>query len=173
MKNVYLTGFMGTGKTTVGRILAKKLNREFIETDEVIELREGSKIADIFAKKGEGHFRELERGFLRELSLREDLIVSCGGGLICGEENLILLKESGIVFSLTASAQIIYQRTKRCTHRPLINVDDPLMKITGLLAERLPYYRQAHYSINTEEAGPEEVADEIIVILGRETCSDG
>jgi len=112
MKNVYLTGFMGTGKTTVGRILAKKLNREFIETDEVIELREGSKIVDIFAKKGEGHFRELEKSLLGELSLKEDLIVSCGGGLICGEENLILLKKSGIVFSLTASAQIIYQRTK-------------------------------------------------------------
>ena len=165
MKNIYLVGFMGTGKTVVGELLAARLNKEFIEMDEVIEKRQGKEIVDIFAQEGEGAFRELETDLLKELSEHEDLVISCGGGLICNEDNLKLLKSSGTVFSLMASAATIYERTKKYTHRPLLNVEGPLEKIEKLLAIRTPYYSQAHYSIDTDAISPDEVADKIINIL--------
>jgi shikimate kinase len=93
-------------------------------------------------------------------------VVSCGGGLVCDEENLRILKETGTVFNLKASAQILYERTKKHKHRPLVNVEDPLSKIEELLKKREPYYNQAHYSIETEGIAPLEVANRIINILG-------
>ena len=95
MKNIYLVGFMGTGKTIVGKILAKKLAKEFIEMDTVIEEKEGSEIVDIFAKQGQAYFRSLEKELLGELSKREDVVISCGGGLVCDQGNLKVLKETG------------------------------------------------------------------------------
>lgn len=156
---------MGTGKTAVGKILAKRLAREFIEMDVLIEEKEGSKIADIFAKQGEGYFRSLEKILLGELSKREDLAVSCGGGLVCDQENLKLLKETGVVFALRASVSTIYQRTKEHTHRPILNVEHPQEKIKQLLEKRAPYYAQAQHSIDTDNLSPEEIADKIIAIL--------
>jgi len=165
MKNIYLVGFMGTGKTAVGKILAKKLSKEFVEMDAVIEAKQGSKIADIFAGKGEAYFRGLEKGLLEELSVKDDLVISCGGGLICDDDNLRRLKETGIVFCLQASVSTTYQRTKKHTCRPILNVDDPRKKIEELLKERAPYYAQAQHSIDTDGLCPEEIADKIIAIL--------
>jgi len=165
MQNIYLVGFMGTGKTAVGEILAKKLGRKFIEMDAAIEKKQGSEIVDIFANKGEAYFRGLEKALLGELSEREDLVVSCGGGLICDQENLKLLKETGAVFALTASVSTIYQRTKKHTHRPILNVENPQEKIKQLLGKRASCYAQAQYSIDTDSFSPEEVADKIIAIL--------
>lgn len=167
MGNVYLVGFMGTGKTTVGKILAQKLNKEFVETDEVIEQQEAKKIVDIFSQKGEAYFRELEKKLLEELSREKDLVVSCGGGLICNEDNLNILKRTGIVFNLKASVQEIYERTKKHTSRPLLNVDNPLEKIGGLLNKREPYYSQAHYIIDSESGSPIQIAESIIEILDK------
>jgi shikimate kinase len=165
MKNIYLVGFMGTGKTVVGKLLAERLDKEFIEMDEVVQERQGKEIVDIFAQEGEGVFRKLESELLRELSTACDLVISCGGGLICNEDNLELLKKSGTVFSLMASAATVYERTKKYTHRPLLNVDKPLDKIEKLLAARAPYYSQAHHSIDTDAISPDEAADKIIVLL--------
>ena len=165
MKNIYLVGFMGTGKTVVGVILAKRLAKEFVEMDAVIEEKQGSKIADIFTKQGEAYFRSFEKTLLGSLSKREGLVISCGGGLICDQENLKLLKETGVVFVLRASASTIYQRTKEHTHRPILNVDDPQEKIKQLLEQRAPYYAQAHHSIDTDDLLPEEIADKIITTL--------
>jgi len=165
MQNIYLVGFMGTGKTAVGKILAKELSKEFVEMDALIEEKEGSEIVDIFANKGEAYFRSLEKALLGELSRREDLVISCGGGLVCDQENLKLLKETGVVFALRASVSTIYQRTKEHTHRPILNVDDPRGKIEQLLAKRAPYYAQAQHSIDTDNLSPEEIADKIITIL--------
>jgi len=156
---------MGVGKTVVGKLLAAQLNKEFIEMDEVIETRQGKKIVDIFAQDGEAAFRELEKKLLEELSEQEDLVVSCGGGLICSEDNLKLLKSSGTVFSLRASASTIYERTQKYAHRPLLNVNTPLKKIKELLAVRAPYYNRAHYSIDTDRISADEVAAKIIDIL--------
>jgi shikimate kinase len=168
MKNIYLVGFMGTGKTVVGKILAKRLNKEFIEMDEVIQQREGKEIVDIFSQKGEDYFRKLEKNLLTELSKREDLVISCGGGLVCHEENLNVLKETGVVFSLMASASVIYERTKKYIHRPLLNVDNPLKEIEELLVKRARCYNQAHYTIKSEEQTPEEVANAIINLIEAE-----
>ena len=165
MRNIYLVGFMGTGKTVVGEDLAKRLNREFVEMDTVIAETEGREIVDIFDKRGEAYFRELEKKLLKGLCLKTDLVVSCGGGLICDEENLKQLKETGIVFALRASPSTIYQRTKKQAHRPILNIDDPQAKIRELLDKRDPYYKQAHHLIDTENILPGEVAVKIITIL--------
>jgi shikimate kinase len=165
MKNIYLVGFMGTGKTTVGKILARQLNKEFVEMDEAIEARQGKKIVDIFAFSGEPYFRKLEKELLKELSTKSDLVVSCGGGLICDEENLKMLKENGTVFNLTAKAKSIYARTKQYRNRPLLNVGSPLKKIRELLKQREPYYAQAHYRIDTDSISVKEVARRIIDIV--------
>ncbi len=165
MKNIYLVGFMGTGKTTVGKILAKRLNKEFLEMDEVIEQKSGKKITEIFKLHGEAHFRKLEKELLRNIANKENLVVSCGGGIVCDKENLAILKKTGIIFSLTASKERIYERTEKCKDRPLLNVSDPLKKIEELLALRTPCYKQAHYLIDTDKTGPEAVAEKIIGIL--------
>ena len=165
MQNIYLVGFMGTGKTTVGKILAKSLGKEFVEMDAVIEVREGSEVVDIFAKKGEVYFRKLEKELFKKLSVKKDLVISCGGGLICDEENLRRLKETGTVFCLKASALTVHQRIKEHTHRPILNVEDPQKKIEELLKERAPYYIQAQHLIDTDNFSPEEIADKIIAIL--------
>ncbi|MDP8289437.1 MAG: shikimate kinase [Candidatus Susulua stagnicola] len=165
MKNIYLVGFMGTGKTVVGKVLAKELSKEFIEIDACIEEREGSKIVDIFANKGEAYFRGLEKILLGEISQREDLVISCGGGLICDPDNLNQLKQTGVVFALRASVSTIYQRTKDHLHRPILNVDNPQERIEQLLKQRVVYYTQADHSIDTDNFSPEDIADKIIAIL--------
>lgn len=153
---------MGTGKTTIGKILAGRLNKEFVEMDEEVERREHRKIAAIFREDGEEHFRRLEKELLEEISDKKNLVVSCGGGLICREENLSLLKKTGIVFSLTASASSIHERTKKYAHRPLLDIDNPLKRIEELLLARAYYYNQAHYVIDTDKLLAEQVADKIM-----------
>ncbi len=165
MKNIYLVGFMGTGKTTVGRLLAQQLKKKFVEMDEEIERQEKKSIVEIFSKKGEPYFRKLEKRLLKGLAKESNLVISCGGGLICDEENLKILKKTGLVFHLYASAEAIYHRVKDQTHRPLLNVKEPLKVIKKLLAKRWPYYMQAHYSINTEKRRPQEIVQDIVDIV--------
>ena len=167
MENIYLVGFMGSGKTTVGKILAHKIDKVFIEMDDAIEVDAGKSIVDIFAQEGEAHFRRLEDKLLRDLSARKDLVIGCGGGLICSDENLGILKETGKVFFLRVSALAAYKRTKQHSHRPLLNVDNPLRAIEALLSKRVPFYVQAHYTIDTENISPEDVADTIVEILNK------
>ena len=156
---------MGTGKTSVAKILAADLDKQFIEMDELIEQRAAKSINDIFSQDGEAHFRSLESSLLNELAQKEDLVVSCGGGLICNEDNLKTLKDTGLVFNLESSAQAIYERTKKYTHRPLLNVEDPLGKINELLLKRKPFYGQAHHSVRSEDESPQEVAKRIEEII--------
>lgn len=165
MERIYIVGFMGTGKSTVGKLIAEKLNKKFIEMDELIEERESQKIKNIFAKKGEAYFRTLEHELLKEISMKIGLVVSCGGGLVCNEKNLSLAKKTGTVISLMASPSIIYERTKNNEDRPLLNVDKPLDKIKELLDKRLSFYNRAHYVINTEGKLPEKISEEIINLL--------
>jgi len=133
--------------------------------DTEIERRQKKKISVIFAQDGEPYFRRLETDLLKELALEDELVVSCGGGAVCNEENLRLLKSSGMVVNLSVSAEIACQRTKNTCARPLLNVPDPLKAASELLAKRQPFYSQAHFNIDTESKSPEAVADEIIVRL--------
>lgn len=151
MKNIYLVGFMGTGKSTVGRELAKKKKWRFVDLDELIELREGRSIADIFSKKGEPYFRRIEKKILKEVSLEKSFVVSCGGGIVCDEDNIKTMKKTGIVICLKATPAIILKRTKGLKSRPLLNVDNPKEKISLLLKLRAPYYAKADKLIDTSK----------------------
>jgi shikimate kinase len=165
MKNIYLVGFMGTGKTTIAKILANKLSKKFVEMDRVIEQEEGKKVKDIFAEYGETYFRKLEKQLLDKLSSQTDLVVSCGGGLVCSEKNLKILKESGYLFSLYACPSSIFERVKNSNQRPLLNVENPLEKIGQLLRARNPYYEKAGLRVNTDKLSAQEAADYIVNLL--------
>ena len=165
MKNIYLVGFMGTGKTEVAQLLAKSLNKQFVEMDEEIQKQAGKTIVDIFSQDGEATFRTYEKDLLKSLSLKEDLIVSCGGGLVCDQENLEILNGSGLVFCLKAKPITIYERLKDDTTRPLLCVKDPLAKIEGLLEKRKSYYDQARFSIDTDQLTKTQVAESIIATI--------
>lgn len=156
---------MGTGKTTVGKILARKLNKEFLEMDEEIEKEEHKKITGIFADSGEAYFRKLEKNMLEKICRRQNLVVSGGGGVVCSPDNLKIMRQSGIVFTLSASVKNIFERTKKENHRPLLNDVNPLEKIKELLAKRRRFYVKADYIIDTNEISCEQAADNIIKIL--------
>lgn len=160
-KNIILVGFMGTGKTTVGQALAKRLGMEFVDMDDIIEEHEGMKISDIFAKKGEAHFRLAEKSAAKDISLRSGLVVAAGGGAVIDEENIRNFKSSGTIFCLIATADKILERTKGHMHRPLLNVSDPREKIIELLAKRAEYYARADYRIDTTDLSVNEVVDKI------------
>lgn len=158
---------MGTGKTVVGRELAKKKKWRFIDLDDLIELREGRSICDIFSKKGEPYFRRLEKKILKEVSCENKFVVSCGGGIVNSEENIKIMKETGIIICLKATPAVILERTKGSVFRPLLNVDNPKEKIGILLKLRAPYYAKAHKSINTSSRSIPEVVSGIIKLIKR------
>ncbi|MBN2831240.1 MAG: shikimate kinase [Candidatus Omnitrophica bacterium] len=162
MGNIYLVGFMGTGKTAVGRELAKKKKWRFVDLDELIELREGRSIADIFSKKGEAYFRRLEKKVLKEVSGENRFVVSCGGGIVTNEGNIKIMRESGLIICLKATPAAILKRTKGSACRPLLNVKNPKERISFLLKLRSPYYAKAHKSINTSNLSIPEVVKSII-----------
>ncbi len=142
--NVVLIGFMGSGKTTFGKALAKDLNMDFIDTDDYIVEKTGMSIAEIFEKKGEAEFRRIETDIL--INLRDNLkntVLATGGGMPLRTENVLLLKEIGDVLYLTAANKEIYDRVKDDTKRPLLQCDDPYAKICAMMKERSPLYEKA------------------------------
>ena len=163
-ENIYLVGFMGTGKSTVGKIVADRLGREFIEMDQLIEKIDGLKITDIFAQKGEKYFRKLEKKVLRDISDKFGRIVSCGGGIMINKDNVGMLKASGKIICLEASPSVIYARTKNYSERPLLNTADPQKKILELLELRKPFYKQANFFVDTNNLMPDEIAGKIVSI---------
>ena len=162
MKNIVLTGFMGAGKTEVGRVLAQRLGYVLIDVDDEIEKEHRMKIVDIFKEYGEQVFRDIESAVIKKLSEREGAVISTGGGAVLSQENMDNLRKKGVIVGLAASAETIHERTKRNKTRPLLSVEDPLAKITELLAFRQPYYNKADVVIDTEGRSPLEVAEEII-----------
>lgn len=161
MDNIYLVGFMGTGKTTVGEILSRKLKREFVETDRIIEKKEGLGIPAIFSIKGEAYFRKVEKEVLKDIASKDNLVVSCGGGIVIDKYNITLLRKTGIMVCLKARPSVIYERTKSYKHRPLLNVKNPMERIKELLQERERFYKKAHIFIDTSDIPPQKVAEEI------------
>ena len=164
MKNIVLVGFMGTGKTAVAAEIARELGMPRINTDEIIEKKAGMAINDIFARQGESRFREMEREAVMEVSANESSVIDTGGGVVINELNLKDLKMSGVLFCLNATPEEIFKRVKTETHRPILNVKDPIGEINCLLLKREPYYKRADYQITTTAKTPREVADEIIEI---------
>jgi len=165
--NIALIGFMGTGKTTVGKRLARALRMRFVDTDYIIEERAGIKISEIFSSFGEPYFRELERNVIAEISARDGLVISAGGGAVLNPENIRNLKRHGKIVCLTARPEAIYARIKHETHRPLLNVPNPSARIRELLNARAPYYAQADITIDTTHLSIGEVVAEIRRAVGR------
>ncbi len=159
--NIYLVGFMGTGKTSVGRELARKKKWQFVDLDELIELREKQVISDIFAKKGEPYFRKAEKKVLKEVASQKNFVVACGGGIVLDKDNIRIMKETGRLICLTASPQIILKRTSGYTQRPLLNVPEPKKQVKLLLKLRAPYYAKADKTIDTSKISIKEAAAKI------------
>ena len=160
---IVLTGFMGTGKTSVGRELCGKLGYEFIDTDVLIEEREGMAISMIFKKKGEDYFRQVEEATVAEISKKMNVVIATGGGVIKNKQNVRNLGNRGIIVWLKAEPGIILKRVMaEGGKRPLLDVEEPLKEINKLLDERLKLYRRADTSIDTNYRTPDEVAQEII-----------
>ena len=162
MKNIVLVGFMGTGKTEVSKILAQRLKRPRFCTDDMIEFKAGEKIAKIFELEGEVYFRRLEADVIKAVSKDKNIIIDAGGGVVIDEHNVRHLKEHGVVFCLTARPEVILERTKAYTHRPILNAEDPYAKINELLGTRAEYYKRADYSIDTSDMTPDQVADKVL-----------
>jgi shikimate kinase len=167
MKNIVLVGFMGTGKTLIGKLLAARLNKQRLCLDDMIEWKVGKSIVDIFQQDGEAFFREVEKEMVKAVSNDKDAVIDAGGGVVIDEENIRRLKEQGIVICLRAKPEVIYERTKGCLHRPLLNAPDPVESIKDLLSRREKYYSRADYEIDTSELMPEEVVEQIIKILDK------
>lgn len=153
---------MGTGKSSVGRLVAQQLHFDFLDTDAVIEARAGKAISRIFEEEGEQAFRQLENKVVHELALRKRAVIATGGGLVVNPENLASLKEHALVVCLWASPETIWSRVKNQDHRPLLQDPEPLEKIRSLLNERAPSYKQADVLLNTELRSMRDVAQQVL-----------
>lgn len=161
--NIILTGFMGTGKTTVGKLIAARLGYDFVDTDDLIVARAGMPVAKIFASEGEAGFRSRESALAAELAAREGLVISTGGKLLLDRSNAEALGASGDIFCLTASLEEILRRvsTDAGPERPLLAGPEPKAKITALLESRRAGYARFR-QIDTSNRTPQSVADAIL-----------
>jgi shikimate kinase len=141
--NLILVGMMGSGKTTIGRTLAKHLGKTFVDSDEEIQQRTGVTIPHIFDVEGEVGFRLRETAAIRELMGRDDMVLATGGGAILAEQNRDILRQNGIVVYLKANVHDLWQRTRHDRNRPLLQTADPRAKLAELFEQRDPLYQQA------------------------------
>jgi len=165
MKNsIALIGFMGTGKTAVGKALAERLGKEFIELDALIEKKAGKPIPEIFAQDGEIAFRELEIAATREVARRKNAVIACGGGIVLNRINIDRLKQECIIAYLKATPGVIWKRVSRGAGiRPLLDVDNPRLRIREMLKFRKPLYEHAaDIIIDTSKLDVDSVVEEII-----------
>jgi len=160
--NIALVGFMGTGKSSVGRLAAEQLRFAFIDTDELIENEVGHSIPEIFARLGEPAFRKYERDVVEALSARRDTVIATGGGLVADPSNLASLKTHALVVCLWASPETIWERVRAQSHRPLLQTPDPQARIRQLLEERAPAYRQADVLIHTGLRSAKEAVHQVL-----------
>jgi shikimate kinase len=169
--NLYLVGFMGTGKTTIGRAVAQRLQYDLLDSDHEIETKHGKAIAQIFATEGEPVFRGYEREFIERGHPAAKQVVACGGGLVVQPGMLDLLRAKGVVICLHASIETILRRTAGHRHRPLLNVEDPEIRLRTLYAEREPIYRQSGTVILTDSRPMSDIVNHVLRVYRRETAT--
>jgi len=166
--NIILVGFMGTGKTTVGKILAGRLRRKFVDMDRVIEERAGKPISLIFSEDGEPYFRNMERALVQELAAGKNQIIAAGGGIVLNPDNISDFSRSGKVICLLASENEILRRVAGSTARPLLEKGDKYQRILDLMETRRPLYEAIPDRVNTVGLTPEEVAETILLMVNAE-----
>ena len=161
--SIALIGFMGTGKTVVGKALAEQLGKEFVELDSLIEQMAGKTIPEIFKEDGEIAFRELEIEATKEVSKKKNTVIACGGGVVLNKINIDRLRKESMIVYLTASPRAILKRTlSEGETRPLLNVQDKISEIRELLSFRRPFYeRAADITINTSKLDIDSVVERI------------
>jgi shikimate kinase len=164
---IVLIGFMGTGKSTLGRIIAERLGYRFLDTDEFIESREERPISVIFATNGESYFRKLEEEAAGIIAGEDQMVVATGGGFVLNPDNLTRIRPGSVIISLTAEPQAIYERIRYNTDRPLLAVPDPVQRINELLQARSGCYSQADLSYDTSAGSPNVLAETILTELAR------
>jgi Shikimate kinase len=164
--NLFLVGPMGVGKTTIGKLISKRLGRSFVDLDDEIESRAGACIPWIFDVEGEEGFRRRESELLREFALRKGLVISTGGGIVLKPENRVLLKSSGCVIFLNASAEQLHRRTMNDKKRPLLQVEDRLAAIHNIKTARDPFYREvANIVIDVGNRSSRQVTDTLLKLI--------
>lgn len=172
-KPIILVGMMGAGKTTIGRQLAKLLNREFIDLDLALEARCGVPVAMIFDIEGEAGFRRRESQLLDEYSQRPGIVLATGGGAVLADENRRMLKERGLVVYLRASADELYQRVARDRQRPLLQTANPRARLAELLAQRAPLYDEvAMVTFDTSSAPVSQAVHGLMTLLNNTRTPD-
>jgi shikimate kinase len=165
-ENIALTGFMAVGKSAVGRRLARKLRRPFVDLDQSIEEAEGMSVREIFDGEGEAYFRKVEKQVVREVLGQDGQVIATGGGAIIDEENLDLLKKKSLLICLTASPETLLRRSGAGRDRPLLKGNKRLERIEELIRKRAKTYTQAHIIIDTSSLTVNEVVEEIIESMG-------
>lgn len=169
MKNLVLIGMAGSAKSTTGRMLAKKTNMPFFDTDEVYVSYFGESISDTFARLGEEEFRKRETAIATMLGKADGAVIACGGGIVLREENMIALKRNAVVVLLTASPEEIYARVSRNGRRPLLR-DGGIEKVKAMMSEREPLYKKyADITVDNTYIGVDRCTDKIIALFN-EAC---
>lgn len=164
--NISLIGMMGCGKSTIGNILTDMLPYySFVDTDFLIVQKEKKSINDIFSEFGENYFRNKEAEILKEVLLKNFQVISTGGGIVVSDENLRLLKQKSVVFYIKNSSDVLFNRVKNTSDRPLLNNSDVKSKIFSLLEQRKNNYEKAHYIIEADNKSAIEIAEEIKGII--------
>jgi len=163
--NIVLVGFMGTGKTCIGRRAAARLGLTFVDMDDIIVERAGKPIPEIFADEGEAHFRAIERQVVVDLSRQSGRVIATGGGVVLNPENMADFNRKCLVVCLSATPEVILARVAHDTNRPLLFTDDKLGKIQSLLAARQPRYDAIANQIDTSALTAAEVVDRIVALF--------
>lgn len=160
--NIILVGFMGTGKTTIGRKLAVRLGYRFVDTDRYIEMEQCCRISELFQKLGEPHFRNLESSLLRRLAKMENTVVATGGGILVTPGNIDLIRKIGFSVNLQAPLDEIFERVTRNNKRPLVQTENPLKTVTDLYEARRHLYEKADVTIDTRSMKMWHIVSKII-----------
>jgi shikimate kinase len=167
--NIILTGFMGVGKSTIGRLVATKLGRKFVDMDTLIEQREGRSIPQIFAEAGEACFRRLEADLCRELARQQSLVIATGGGALVSEENLRVMGTGGLVICLDCAPAVLWERIGQSDNRPMLADRDEgrLARLSTLLAQRGPAYARIQHHLDVTHLTPAQAARRVCELANR------